>query len=96
MGGGGRCTHAVDMEDEDDERPALETKREYVEEWQRNTLIATTSSYHNLVIRWNMGTLPQGATNPPRAMEHTMYYLMDDEQTDLSIIVLGSEWSSKN
>ena len=73
-----------------------ETKREYVEEWQRNTLIATTSSYHNLVIRWNMGTLPQGATNLPRAMEHTMYYLMDDEQTDLSIIVLGSEWSSKN
>ena len=27
-----------------------ETKVDYIKEWWRNTLIATTSSYHNLVI----------------------------------------------
>ena len=76
--------------------PLWETKREYVKEWQRNTLIATTSGYHNLVVHWNMGTLPQGTTNPPHTMERTMYYLIDNEQMDPSVIVLGSEWSLRN
>ena len=73
-----------------------ETKWEYVKEWQRNMLITMTSGYHNLVIRWNVGTLPQGPTNPPCAMESAMYYLMDDKQMDPSVIILGSEQSSKN
>ena len=76
--------------------PLWETKREYIKEWQRNTLIATTSGYHNLVVQWNVGTLPQGPTNPPHAMEGTTYYLMDDEQTDPSVMVLGSEQSLRN
>ena len=76
--------------------PLWETKREYIEEWRRNTLIMTTSSYHNLVIRWNMGTLLQGPTNPPRVMESATYYLTDDEQMDLSVMVLGLEQSSRN
>ena len=73
-----------------------ETKQDYIKEWRRNTLIATTSGYHNLVIQWNMGTLPQGPTNPPRAMEDATYYLTDNEQTDPSVMILGSERSSKN
>ena len=76
--------------------PLWETKWEYVKEWWRNTLIATTSRYHNLVVQWNVGTLPQGPTNPPHAMECMTYYLMDDEQTDPSVMVLGSERSSRN
>ena len=76
--------------------PLWETKREYIKEWQRNTLIVTTSGYHNLVVRWNVGTLPQGPTNRPRAMQGTTYYLMDDEQTDPSVMVLGSEQSLRN
>ena len=55
--------------------PLWETKREYIREWQRNTLITTASGYHNLVIRWNVGTLPQGPTNLPCAMEHATCYL---------------------
>ena len=73
-----------------------ETKQEYIQEWRRNIQITTTSGYHNLVVRWNMSTLPQGPTNPPHVMERTTYYLMDDKQTDPSVMVLGSEWSSKN
>ena len=76
--------------------PLWETKQEYIKEWQRNVLIATTSRYHNLVVRWNVGTLPQGPTNLPYAMDSATYYLTDDEQTDPSVIVLGSEQSSRN
>ena len=76
--------------------PLWETKADYIKEWQRNTLITTTSGYHNLVVRWNVGTLPQGPTNPPRTMESATYYLMDDEQTDPSVMILGSEQSSKS
>ena len=76
--------------------PLWETKWDYIKEWRRNTLIATTSGYHNLVVRWNVGTLPQGPTNPPHAMESMTYYLTDDEQMELSVMILGSEWSSKN
>ena len=68
-----------------------ETKADYIKEWRRNTLIATTSGYHNLVVRWNVGTLPQGPTNPPCTMESATYYLMDDDQTDPSVMILGSE-----
>ena len=76
--------------------PLWETKQDYIKEWRRNTLIMTTSGYHNLVVRWNVGTLPQGPTNLPCAMENATYYLTDDEQTDPSVMVLGSEWSLKN
>ena len=71
--------------------PLWETKREYVKEWWRNTLITMTSGYHNLVVRWNVGTLPQGPTNPPCAMESATYYLTDDDQMDPSVMILGSE-----
>ena len=30
--------------------PLWETKVDYIKEWWRNTLIATTSGYHNLVV----------------------------------------------
>ena len=30
--------------------PLWETKRDYVKEWQRGVLLATTTGYHNLVI----------------------------------------------
>ena len=73
-----------------------ETKWDYIVEWQRNTLVTTTSRYHNLVIHWNMGTLSHGPTNPPCTMECMMYYLTDNKQTDLSVMVLGSERSSRN
>ena len=78
------------------EDPLWETKQEYIKEWQRSTLIMTTSGYHNLVIRWNIDTLPQGPTNPPCTMERVTYYLTDDEQTEPSVMILGSEQSSKN
>ena len=71
--------------------PLWETKADYIKEWWRNTLITMTSGYHNLVVRWNVGTLPQGPTNPPCAMESATYYLMDDDQTDPSVMILGSE-----
>ena len=76
--------------------PLWEAKWDYIKEWQRNTLIMTTSGYHNLVVRWNIGTLPQGPTNPPRTMESVTYYLMNDEQTELLVMILGSEQSSRN
>ena len=63
------------------EDPLWETKWDYIVEWQRNTLVMTTSGYHNLVVHWNVGTLPHGLTNPPRTMECTMYYLTDDDDT---------------
>ena len=73
-----------------------ETKQEYIEEWQRQTLITTTSRYHNLVVCWNVGTLPQGPTNPPCMMEHATYYLTDNKQMDPSVVLLESEGSLRN
>ena len=68
---------------------------DYIEDWRRGVLIATTVGYHNLVIRWNPRTLPR-PENPLRTMEDATYRLTDDNSTDLSVMLLRSEGSSKS
>ena len=76
--------------------PYWSTMRDYIEDWRRGVLLATTSGYHNLVLRWNIRTLPQGARDQPREMESATYHLMDDKAMDLFVILLPSERSSRN
>ena len=40
-------------------------------------------------------TNPPTRGEPSSVMEHTTYHLTDDEVTDLSVILLGSERSSR-
>lgn len=75
--------------------PRWETMRDFIEDWRRGVLMATTTGYHNLVIWWNMRTLPQGAEDQARAMENATYRLTDDEATDLSVILLAPKRSSE-
>ena len=69
--------------------------RDYIEDWRRGVLMATTVGYHNLVIRWNVRTLPREGEDHARAMESATYRLTDDEATDPSVILMESECSSK-
>ena len=75
--------------------PHWSMTRDYIEDWRRGVLLATTSKYHNLVLRWNIRTPPQGARDQPREMESATYCLMDNKTTDLFVILLPSERSSK-
>ena len=68
---------------------------DYIEDWRRGVLIATTVGYHNLVIRWNPRTLPR-PEDPLRTMEDATYRLTDDSSTDPSVVLLQSEGSSKS
>ena len=69
--------------------------RDYIKDWRRGVLLATTSGYHNLVLQWNVRTLPQGARDQPREMESAMYCLTDNEATDPSVMLLPSKRSSR-
>ena len=75
--------------------PRWNTTMDYIKDWRRGVLLATTSGYHNLVLRWNTRTLPQGAKDQPREMESATYRLTDDKATDPSVMILVSERSSK-
>ena len=66
-----------------------------IKDWRRGVLLATTSGYHNLVLWWNVRTLLQEAGDLSRAMEIATYHLMDDKATDLSVMLLTSERSSR-
>ena len=68
---------------------------DYIEDWRRGVLIATTVGYHNLVIRWNPQTLPW-PEDPLHTMEDATYRLTDDDSTDPSVVLLRSEGSSKS
>ena len=68
---------------------------DYIEDWRRGVLIATTVGYHNLVIRWNPRTLPR-PEDPLRTMEGATYRLTDDSSTDLSVVLLPSESSLRS
>ena len=37
--------------------PHWNTTMDYIENWRRGVLLATTSGYHNLMLRWNTRTL---------------------------------------
>ena len=76
--------------------PRWNATTHYIEDWRRGVLLTTTSGYHNLVLRWNVRTLPQRARDQPREMESTMYRLMDNKAMDLSMMLLPSERSSKS
>ncbi|ETW82665.1 hypothetical protein HETIRDRAFT_108895 [Heterobasidion irregulare TC 32-1] len=75
--------------------PLWETKREYIKEWRQRTFTATTSGYHNLVLRWNVLTLPH-PDDPRRTMGSALCYLTDDGETEASVILLESEQYSEN
>ena len=68
---------------------------DYIEDWRRGVLIATTVGYHNLIIRWNPRTLPR-PKDPLRTMEDATYRLTDDSSTNPSVVLLQSESSSKS
>ncbi|ETW85248.1 hypothetical protein HETIRDRAFT_448412 [Heterobasidion irregulare TC 32-1] len=70
--------------------PLWETKREYIEEWRQRMFIATTSGYHNLVLRWNVRTLPH-PDNPRRTISDASCRLTDDKGMEASVILLASE-----
>ncbi|ETW76440.1 hypothetical protein HETIRDRAFT_105921 [Heterobasidion irregulare TC 32-1] len=70
--------------------PLWETKQEYIKEWRRRMLIAMTSRYHNLVLRWNIRTLPH-PDNPKRTISDASCRLTDDGETEASVILLESE-----
>ncbi|ETW77052.1 hypothetical protein HETIRDRAFT_454461 [Heterobasidion irregulare TC 32-1] len=75
--------------------PLWETKREYIEEWRQRMFLATTSGYHNLVLRWNVLTLPH-PDDPKQTMGNALCYLTDDGETEVSVILLESEQCSEN
>ncbi|ETW77138.1 hypothetical protein HETIRDRAFT_454516 [Heterobasidion irregulare TC 32-1] len=70
--------------------PLWETKREYIEEWRWRILIAMTSGYHNLVLRWNICTLPH-PDDPKRTISNTPCRLTDDGEMEASVILLELE-----
>ncbi|ETW86446.1 hypothetical protein HETIRDRAFT_98969 [Heterobasidion irregulare TC 32-1] len=72
--------------------PLWETKREYIEEWRWRMLITTTSGYHNLVLRWNIHTLPH-PDDPKRTISNASCRLTDDREMEASVILLESEQS---
>ena len=68
---------------------------DFIEDWRRGVLIATTVGYHNLAIRWNPRTLPR-PENPLCTMEDATYRLTHDDSTDLLVVLLQSEGSSRS
>ncbi|ETW82515.1 hypothetical protein HETIRDRAFT_450360 [Heterobasidion irregulare TC 32-1] len=70
--------------------PLWETKREYIEEWRQRMSLAMTSGYHNLVLQWNVLTLPH-PDDPKTTMGNALCYLTDDRETEASVILLESE-----
>ncbi|ETW78211.1 hypothetical protein HETIRDRAFT_454229 [Heterobasidion irregulare TC 32-1] len=64
-----------------------ETKREYIEGWGRRTFFAMTSGYHNLVLWWNVHTLPH-PYNPRQTISDTSCRLMDDREMEASVFLL--------
>ncbi|ETW84847.1 hypothetical protein HETIRDRAFT_450191 [Heterobasidion irregulare TC 32-1] len=75
--------------------PLWETKREYIEEWRQRMFLAMTSGYHNLVLRWNVFTLPH-PDDPKQTMGNALCYLTDDRETEASVILLESEQCLEN
>ncbi|ETW78280.1 hypothetical protein HETIRDRAFT_107862 [Heterobasidion irregulare TC 32-1] len=65
--------------------------------WKEKTThpLWETNGYHNLVLQWNVLTLPH-PDDPERTMGNALCYLTDDGETEASVILLESEQCSEN